>query len=95
MSTQVDLTEMQIAEVLFQIEAYLQAITSQEKAKRLRRPVQTRDERTKPMTLAQKIFAHHALDGCDVDGLPVADIARVAVDWILASELSYRVGRPT
>lgn len=86
------LTESQIDEVLFQVDAYLQAINSREGAKGWREPLMTKFPQTKPMTLAQKIFAHHAMDPCPIEGLQLGDVTRVGVDWIMASELSYRVG---
>lgn len=85
------LTDVQIAEVLFQVDAFLEAANSQERARILRKPMEEKYPRTKPMTLAQKVFAHHAVDLCPVEGLQLRDVARVTVDWIMASELSYRV----
>ena len=37
------------------------------------------------MNLAQKIFAHHAIGGCPIEGLAIGDVVRVGVDWIIAS----------
>jgi hypothetical protein len=43
------------------------------------------------MNLAQKIFAHHTIGGCPIEGLAIGDVVRVGVDWIIASELSWSV----
>ncbi|KAF7188120.1 Aconitase AMT8 [Pseudocercospora fuligena] len=42
-----------------------------------------------PMTLAQKIIAHHAKDVARPEGVRPGDFLRVNVDWIIASELSW------
>lgn len=88
-----DLTESEQQEILFQVEAYLEAVNSREKTRRLREPLKARHPQSKPMNLAQKIFAHHAINGCATEGLQLGDVARVSVDWIMASELSYRVSK--
>lgn len=87
------LTEAQINESLFQVDAFLEAVNSREGARILREPMKSKFPQTKPMTLAQKIFTHHAVDICSVDGLHLRDVTRVAVDWIMASELSNRVSQ--
>lgn len=54
-----------------------------------------------PMTLTQKILAHHAL-GLDRPHVQAGDVLRVRVDWTIASELAWsgmdktytRLGRP-
>ncbi len=44
------------------------------------------------MTLAEKILAHHAISlPAGVDGVRTGDVVRVAVDWVIASELSWIV----
>jgi hypothetical protein len=53
--------------------------------------IDIRSEKTKPMNLAQKIFAHHTIGGCPIEGLAIGDVVRVGVDWIIASELSWSV----
>ena len=85
------LSNSEEAEVLFQIEAHLCAIKAREQGWRRPVPLLCRNAETKPMTLAQKIFAHHAIEGTPLEGLHLGDVARVAVDWIMASELSYLV----
>jgi aconitate hydratase/homoaconitate hydratase len=42
----------------------------------------------KPMTLTQKILAHHAL-GLDRPWVEAGDILRIRVDWTIASELAW------
>lgn len=44
-----------------------------------------------PMTLSEKIFAHHMLPGNLSTGVKAGDVIRVNVDWILASEVSWMV----
>ena len=84
-------TEHERSEMLFLIEATMEAINSDEKSRRLPDTVAGRAESAKPMTLAQKIFARHTIGGCPKQGIAVADTLRVAVDWIMASELSFKV----
>jgi hypothetical protein len=85
------LSNSEEAEVLFQIEAHLCAIKAREQGWRRPVPLLSKNAETKPMTLAQKIFAHHAIGATPLEGLHLGDVARVAVDWIMASELSYLV----
>ena len=86
-----DFTEFERSEILFQVQAWLEAVNSAERAKQTSVPIARRAEQTKPMTLAQKIFAHHAIGGCPVEGLTKGTLTRVSVDWVMASELSYKV----
>jgi hypothetical protein len=78
-------------EVLFLIEAWLESLNSQEKATTQLSTVDVRSAETKPMNLAQKIFAHHTIGGCTIEGLAIGDLVRVGVDWVIASELSWSV----
>ena len=79
------------ADVMFQVEAWLVAVNSVEKARQLPSTISVRAETTRPMTLAQKVLAYHAIDGCPVEGLLTGHFIRISVDWILASELSMMV----
>lgn len=45
----------------------------------------------RPMTLSEKIFAHHMLPGNPSTGVKAGDVIRVSVDWVLASEVSWMV----
>lgn len=47
-----------------------------------------RSEAARPMTLSQKILAHHAL-GLARPWVQAGDILRIRVDWTLASELAW------
>lgn len=80
--------------VLDLTEAWLESLNSQDRAKNISSTVEIRSTTTRPMNLAQKIFAYHVVGGCPVEGLATGDVVRVAVDWILASELSWRVSWP-
>jgi len=53
--------------------------------------IDVRSEKTKPMNLAQQIFAYHAIGGCPIEGLAIGDAVRVEMDWIIASGLSWSV----
>lgn len=43
------------------------------------------------MTLSEKIFMHHLLPGSMVIGLKAGNVVPVSVDWVLASEVSWKV----
>lgn len=48
-------------------------------------------EKCRPMTLSEKIFMHHMLPGSRHAGLKAGDVVPVSVDWVLASEVSWKV----
>ena len=54
-------TEAEQSEILFQVQAWIEALNSAERAKATRTPIATLSEQAMPMTLAQKIFAQHSL----------------------------------
>ena len=83
-------SEADVDEVLFLVEAWLESVNSNEKTNTFD-IVKVRSPKTRPMTLAQKIFAQHCVGGCKEEGLQAGDVVRVSVDWILASELSWQV----
>lgn len=83
------LTNEQYDEVLFLADSWLEALNSADRAPLALEPRSQRLLETRPMTLAQKIFAQHVIGGCPAEGLRVGDVVRVSVDWILASELSW------
>jgi homoaconitase/3-isopropylmalate dehydratase large subunit len=76
---------------LFLIESWLEALNSEDRVKGGLLTLTTKSEKTKPMTLAEKIFAHHTLGGCSVEGIKPGDVVRVSIDWIIASELTWSV----
>ena len=78
-------------EVLFLTEAWLESLNSQDKEANQFTTIDVRSEKTKPMNLAQKMFAHHTIGGCLIEGLAIGEVVRVGVDWIIASELSWSV----
>lgn len=80
--------------VLFQVEAYLTALSKKEASRQSLPVISTPAPGTKPMTLAEKIFAHHAVGEIPHEGLSAGDVIRVGLDWVLASELSWAVRLP-
>ncbi|EME80585.1 uncharacterized protein MYCFIDRAFT_190021 [Pseudocercospora fijiensis CIRAD86] len=70
-------------------EAWLAAMKSRESTRPLPKPLLDKPEGRRPMTLAAKILAHHALSVEDAHGVNVGDFLRVSVDWVIASELSW------
>ena len=84
-------TPAQQAEILFLIEAWLEAINSHERARNFLSYSSTPAEGTRPMTLAQKVFAQHVVGKKPARGLAAGDVVRVGIDWVLASELSWQV----
>lgn len=83
------LTHDEYDEVLFLVNSWLEALNSAEKVAIAIPATPQRLAETRPMNLAQKIFAQHVVDGCAPEGLKSGDVVRVSVDWILASELSW------
>ncbi|KAK5219258.1 hypothetical protein LTR72_008440 [Exophiala xenobiotica] len=83
-------TAHQYAEAIFMVEAWLYAITSREREKDYLSVLKAPATGTKPMTLAEKIFAQHVIGERPAHGLKAGDVVRVGVDWILASELSWQ-----
>nr|QIW91870.1 HtyD [Phialomyces arenicola] len=73
----------------FLIEAWLEALNSAESSRSLPAPLPVKAINTWPMTLAEKILAHHAFSLPSSHGLKVGELVRVSVDWIIASELSW------
>ena len=84
-------TPEQVSESLFLVEAWLDSVTSAERAKGFLSYLPSAAPGTKPMTLSEKIFAQHVIGDKPAQGLVAGDVVRVGVDWILASELSWAV----
>lgn len=80
---------------LFQVEAYLTALNKKDASRQSLPVIATPVPGTKPMNLAEKIFAHHAVGQIPTSGLSSGDVIRVGIDWILASELSWAVRIPS
>ena len=77
--------------ILLQTEAWLLALNSAENSRSWSKPLTSKPPNRRPMTLAQKIFAHHAIGDIRPEGLKVGDVIRVGVDWIVSSEISWVV----
>jgi hypothetical protein len=88
------LSEQDTSELLFLVSAHLEAVNSAERAKAPLKPLSQRPQGRRGMTLAEKVFAAHDID--QKGEVKPGDVIRVDVDWILASELSWKVsdGRP-
>jgi hypothetical protein len=84
-------TSSEYDDVIFLTEAWLESLNSQDKETNQFSTIDIQSEKTKPMNLAQKIFAHHTIGGCAIEGLAIGDVVRVGVDWVIASELSWSV----
>ncbi|PVH95116.1 aconitase [Periconia macrospinosa] len=82
-----DTSAAQLENAEFLVDAWLAAIDSAMQEPVL--PLEHKRPGTRPMTLAEKIFAHHALSGARADGVRAGDLVRVAVDWIIASEVTW------
>ncbi len=78
-------------DVLFLVEAWLTSLSSKQSSRNFLSTLPKKEAATRPMTLAQKIFAQHVVGDVPPDGLSVGDVVRVGIDWILASELSWQV----
>jgi len=92
-SNGIPLDDQQEDEVLFLVSAWLEALNSADRSKSLPTPLTSRPAGRRGMTLSEKIFAAHDIEqnGFVTPG----DVARVSVDWIMASELSWGVSVPS
>lgn len=81
-------TAAEYEDVLFLVSAHLTALHYADDSL-TRTTVVTAHPETRPMTLAQKVFAHHALSAVPITGLSTGSVVRVRLDWVLASELSW------
>lgn len=79
--------------ILFQVEAFLEALNSEDKARKLLQPLSARPKDRMPMTLSQKILAHHAIGPVPPEGLSVGDLVRLSIDWVISSELAWEMLR--
>lgn len=87
-----DLEEKDTKEILFLVEAWLESLNSEERARKdVWRPLQSRCANFRPMTLAEKIFVHHIAGGCPDRGVQEGDVITVAVDWVVTSEAGWFV----
>ncbi|EME87013.1 uncharacterized protein MYCFIDRAFT_194909 [Pseudocercospora fijiensis CIRAD86] len=80
-------------EIIHWTTAYLQSVESKQNARDFMSTTRAHAARpTRPMTLAQKIFTQHALSGVppDSNSLAQGDVITAGLDWVIASELSWR-----
>lgn len=82
----------EVEKILFLVEAWLEALNASERSHQLKDPVLGPVKGRRPMTVAEKIFTHHATRIPNSQGLAPGDFIRVTVDWVIASELSWVVG---
>ncbi|KAI1325847.1 aconitase iron-sulfur domain-containing protein [Xylariaceae sp. FL0255] len=76
------------SELLFLVSAHLEALNSAERAQQRVPPIGQRPAGRRPMTLSEKILAAHDVER--KGEVRPGDIIRVDVDWVLASELSWK-----
>lgn len=77
--------------VTFALEAWLQSLNSEDGSRKLLAPLKERPSIRRPMTLSQKILAHHSVNPVPAEGLAVGDLVTVSVDWVVSSELAWEV----
>lgn len=85
------LTSENLQDVLFLLRAWLEALDSADNSRHLPNPVTARDPERRPMTLSEKIFAHHAIRVPSRAGVQPGDLIRVSVDWVISSEVWWMV----
>ena len=83
------LNEATINKIMFTIQAWLTATKSQQSMIASPVPILHKPSGRRPMTLASKILAHHARSATSPNGVGPGDLLLVAIDWIIASELSW------
>ena len=77
--------------ILFEIEVWLEALNSEDRARILRPSITSKPACRRSMTLSEKILAHHSVTALPTEGPTVGDTIRVCVDWIISSELAWAV----
>ena len=84
---QAELSAVERDEVLFLCEAWLESINSTDKQVQRAEPLRNKPKGRRGMTYTEKIFAMH--DVQPRGSVKPGEVIRVAVDWIMASELSW------
>lgn len=84
------LTPDQDSEIVFLASAWLESLNSADRTKFRPAPLSTRPEGRRGMTLSEKIFALHDVN--QTGFVSPGDLIRVDVDWVIASEASWKVG---
>lgn len=87
------LSEKNEMEVISFVEAYLEALNSQDRYQTELKPLDARPSGRRGMTLTEKIFAAHDVER--KGEVKPGDVIRVDVDWVIASELSWGVSGPS
>ncbi|KAH8898952.1 aconitase iron-sulfur domain-containing protein [Thozetella sp. PMI_491] len=82
-----EISEEDKNELLFLVSAWLEALNSQDRARPVLVPVTSRPAGRRPMNVTEKIFAMH--DVASKGYVQPGEMIRVAVDWIMSSELSW------
>lgn len=90
--TETPLSPEEEKEVVFLLSAYLQALKSASRASSPPKLLSSRPSGRPGMTMTEKIFAMH--DVSRKGFVKPGDVIQVDVDWILASELSWKVVQP-
>lgn len=85
------LTTEQESEIMFLVSAWLESLNSADHATTLPDPLHVRPEGRRGMTLSEKIFAMHDMD--QKGYVTPGELIRTHVDWVIASEASWAVGR--
>lgn len=80
------------AEILFLISAWLESLNSIDRAKSRPACLTIRPAGRRGMTLSEKIFALHDING--KGWVAPGELIRVDVDWVIASEASWAVSIP-
>ena len=83
------LDAQQDADIIFLVSAYLEAVESAARMRKGPRLLRERPCGRRAMTMTEKIFAMH--DVARRGWVKPGDIIQVDVDWILASEISWKV----
>jgi hypothetical protein len=79
-------------EVLFLLESWLESLNSHDRySSSLPLPLRERRPETRPMTLTEKILAHHAVTPTWREGVKAGDVLMIAVDWVITSEAGWFV----
>ena len=87
LDAQAELDESERKEVLFLCEAWLESLNAEDRALERPAPLSSRPSGRRGMTLTEKLFAMH--DVRQSGSVKPGQVIRVAVDWIMASELSW------
>lgn len=90
---QSELNESERGEILFLCEAWLESLNAADRQLQRATPLHSRPRGRRGMTLTEKLFAMH--DVQPQGSVRPGQVIRVAVDWIMASELSWGGMRKT